>query len=166
MAPLAEADQFLALAEVGIGIVGFGSLVLAVTRGDDPMTPGQSYQFREMILAGFVAVALSVAPVLLSFTEMSRDTLWRSVSGAHALVVFGGAIPSAIVLLSRMKPADRDLRTYAVLYALILPVMALQVMNALAWPFAPGPFPQYLAICMAISVAGIYLGRLLFTRIT
>ncbi len=71
----------LTLAEIGIGLVGFAGLVLAVTRRQSKMSRGDVIQLRELVRAGLGAVALALLPVGALLVGATGPSLWRWFSG-------------------------------------------------------------------------------------
>ena len=70
----------LTLAEIGIGLVGFAGLILAVTRRASTMSRIEVVQLRELIRAGLGVLALAFVPVGALLVGATGPTLWRTAS--------------------------------------------------------------------------------------
>jgi len=81
-------ETLLTLAEIGVGIAGFSSLVMVFgRRAQDPGEPYDRFAIRNLLMMSFLAVFASLIPVGLHAFEMTGPELWRWSSGAFLFLI-------------------------------------------------------------------------------
>ena len=159
------AGALLTLAEIGIGLVGFAGLVLAVTRRTSTMSRNEVVQLRELVRAGLGAAALALVPVGALLLGATGPTLWRTASGVHVLIVVGGAFPVVAYEVRRILPEDREPTLQAVTYGFGAVCVLVQGSNLIGWPFPASPGTYFLGVLVPLGAAAVYFTRLLFSRL-
>lgn len=159
------AGALLTLAEIGIGLVGFAGLILAVTRRTSSMSRIEVLQLQELVRAGLGAAALALVPVGAMLVGASGPALWRTASGIHVLIVAAGAFPMIAYELRRIPRAERAPTLPAVTYGLGSVCVLIQGANVVGWPFGVSPGPYFLGVLVPLGVAALYFTRLLFSRL-
>lgn len=159
------AGALLTLAEIGIGLVGFAGLILAVTRRRSSMSRIEVIQLRELVRAGLGAAALALVPVGAMLLGAAGSTLWRTASGIHVLIVAAGAFPMIALEIRRIPPAERDPTLPAVTYGFGLLGILIQGANVVGWPFGVSPGTYFLGVLVPLGAASLYFTRLLFSRL-
>lgn len=155
---------FLTLAEVGVGFVGFAGIVLAITRPNLPLSPGQAVQVREVIRTGLAAVGLALLPTGVAFAGFHGPSLWRGLSAFHVALTCAALI-GVTREYRQLEVSERDVPVFAVNYALAASALLLQFLNATGWVFVPGPGAYFAGVVLALSISGVHFGRLLFARL-
>lgn len=161
----ASSEALLTLAEVAVGLVGFTGIVLALTRRDSPVPPGELLQLKELIRGGLAGVGLALLPAGAELAGFSGPGLWRTLSGLHmALIVVGPwvLVTRAIVAL---PASERDTVLYVCTYGIASAVFAVQLANVVGRPLQPSAGLYYYGVCGTLVTTSIYFGRLLFTRL-
>jgi hypothetical protein len=164
MGDTAAFDSLLTLSEIGVGLVGFAALVLAITRPDAPLNAEQTFQLRELVRSGLVSALLALLPIGLGLAGLAAPNLWRLVSGCH--VIFLILATAAVNLERRTVPPEERQQPFAVLILVVAVAMfLLQLGNAVGWPAEPSPAPYFFAVVLGLVISGAYFMRLLFARL-
>ena len=160
------AGALLTLAEIGIGLVGFAGLILAVTRRTSAMSRIEAIQLRELVRAGLGAVALALIPVGALLIGATGPPLWRLASAVHVLVVAAGTFPLIAGEVRSIPPENRDRTLPVVTYGFGSICVLVQGTNVLGWPLPVSPGTYFLGVLVPLAVAGLYFTRLLFSRLS
>ena len=87
-------DELTILAEVGIGLAGFSSVVFAI-RGRDDAHSWASYRALGLLATSFHVLFLSLVPFLIHAFGPNGPELWR-LSGAVGLLI---TLPTPVAML-------------------------------------------------------------------
>ena len=136
----------LTLAEIGIGLVGFAGLVLAVTRRHSKMSRSEVIELRELVRAGLGGVALALFPVGALLLGATGPSLWRWASAIHVLIIVGGVFGTVALAIRRTPVEGRDPTLPLITYGLGSVGVLVQGANVLSWPFP-------------VSAGGYFSGR-------
>jgi hypothetical protein len=77
------------LAELGVGFAGFTAIFLIFARRDDRFEPHDGLRIQAIFTASFMALFMSVLPLVLSESDIPESEIWRYCSGLGALVTLG-----------------------------------------------------------------------------
>jgi len=76
------------IAEVAVGIAGFGGIIVAITRNRDEWESWDEIRIWGVLVPSISAVLLALLPLGLSSAGLASDALWRVASGI--MVAAGG----------------------------------------------------------------------------
>jgi hypothetical protein len=171
------ADTLETIAEVAIGVAGFASLVLVLTRDSAARISEQdSMRTRILLVFSLSPVLLAFLPITLAAAGLESPTLWRLAS---TVMLLAASITwyrtyrsiSHLVRLAGGASAMPDSETAGA--ALFLPTLAVlaivqllsQAANCLAIPSPPGPFLYMVGLLAYLTVAILQFARLVFLRL-
>jgi hypothetical protein len=81
-----EIPQYLqTIGEIGIGLVGFSGLILALRKSVGPLTEIHKYRLQILLSLSFGAIFLSFLPELLFTFGVSTSNLWKLSSACLSL---------------------------------------------------------------------------------
>jgi len=84
-----EFPQYLqTIGEIGIGLVGFSGLILALRKSVGPLTDIHKYRLQVLFSLSFGAIFLSFLPELLFGFGVSASSLWKFSSACVSLYSF------------------------------------------------------------------------------
>jgi hypothetical protein len=158
-------DAFLTLAEIGVGLAGFSGIALALTRRDSSLTPAQAVFVRELILNSLAVIFLALLPVGLDLIGGQGLSMWRGLSALHAALIIFVAWPSLFLQVRRVEPRDRDPIIYAIIVAIQLVTVVLQLLNVTGAVFSPSGGVYFFGILGPLAIGAIHFARLLFSRL-
>ena len=75
-------DSFEILAEVAIGIAGFGSIAIVLGQNRDRWEPADFYRTSSLFGASLGALFLALLPIGLATTQLAPEWIWRTSSGS------------------------------------------------------------------------------------
>ena len=171
------AETFQTIAEVSIGVAGFASIVLVLTRDSAAgVSEFDAMRTRLLVVFSLSPVLLAFVPTTLASAGLSGDTLWRSASTIvlvaasvtwyrtyqnifHAVRSAGGyrALPSA-------ESAGGAI-FLPTLLALAIVHLLSRAANCFAVPNPPGPFLYLVGLLAYLTVAILQFARILFLRL-
>lgn len=152
-------DVLLTLAEITIAIIGFSGIVGALGRDESRSRSSDEYVlFRWMLDYSLAALLNALIPFLVFATGVGESMGWRISS----IVWLVGWIVYSILaraylgeMYKRSTPLDRSFHVGDYL------VVAVVVLNAVGWPFAPGFLPYFIAVLWFIGGAIVGFVRLI-----
>lgn len=158
-------SAFEILAEVAIGVAGFGTIALVLAQDRRTWESADRYRTAALLLSSFGAVLLALLPIGLATTSLSPETIWRASSGA--MVAFF-AVHTLTVTHLRRRYLEREYwigppLSY-VIFASSLANLGFQVVNTLGAPLAPNPTSYFFGVIWFLAFAVLILARLLFVR--
>lgn len=155
-------SSFEILAEIAVGIAGFGTIAIVLGRDPTPGSP-EFYRTSSLFLASLGALFLALLPIGLETAGISEMLLWRvsSASLAAFLVVF-----SLVTLRLRRRHLERALWFGPVVMSIIVLTIGLnllaQLLNASGLVFAPGPASAFFGVAWLLLYACLVLVRIVF----
>ena len=158
-------DELLTVAELAIGLAGFSGVVVAFAyRGQ--LTAIDQMRFIALFTIAIATAMFAFLPFAFSHTGLSDPAIWRWSSG----LFFAWALVQGFVLAPRLRRAAVaagaavSIRLNLVLLALVLLNFALQILNALAWPFDPGPLPFVGGLLIYLGLSAFFFCFLVLFR--
>jgi hypothetical protein len=106
------------IGEVGIGLVGFSGLILALRRSVGPLSEIHKYRLQILLSLSFGAIFLSFLPELLFTFGVSTSSLWKISSACLSLY----SLLFLFWWLSRtigLKKPNPEVFTWAVFWSLV-----------------------------------------------
>jgi hypothetical protein len=158
---------FEILAEVAIGIAGFGSIAIALGRDGSGWESGDFFRTSALLLTSLGALFLALLPIGLAETDLAPEWIWR---GSSAALITFIAVSSPVLYRLRQRHLSRDLWFGPALYAFIgtaiVGTVLAQLLNCLGLVFAPNPASFFFGVFMLLMFASIMLVRIVFFRST
>ena len=161
-------DVLLTFAELGVGLGGFASIFLALTRRDGRLAPSDAYRVRWMLINSLGAAGLAVIPVTLHALGIEAPLLWRVASAAHVAMMLAGTLPAAFVQSRRLEKPERaqiSSLVHGFGWAVAAAVFAAQGLNLVGWPASPAAGPYLLSTALMLILGGVHFIGLLFSRL-
>ena len=165
---LHESDVVLNFAEFGIGLAGFASIFLALTRRGGRLARGDAYRVRWMLINSLGAAGLAIVPVTLETLGLRPPLLWQVASGLHVAIMLAGTVPSAFAQFERLEAGDRAQISpffHVIGWSVASVVLAAQTLNALGFLVGPSAGPYLLSVALMLTLGGMHFVGLLFGRL-
>ena len=156
-------STFEILAEVSIGLAGFGSIAIVLAQGRREMRPEDRFRALGLYFSSLGALFLALLPIGIAHTHADEILLWQLSSSAMAVyIVF---ITLAIVRMrARYLPQEHyggPLLTAFITITTIIN-LAAQMINVAAWPHVPHASPYYFGVIWFLGYGCIFFMRLMF----
>jgi hypothetical protein len=163
---LIDSGAFQSLAEFGIALAGFTSIVVVFSRRDGEFHEADRFRIRAALVPSLGAAFLALAPVGLELTGLSPSTVWRVSSlvlvaavawdSVHTYRRFRRLPPEGrAVLSSTLISFGRALRLFALVAGLL---------NATGMLFAPQPGVYFFAVLCPLLYGAIVFVNMVFVR--
>lgn len=160
-----QAEALLAIAQIALGLAGFGGVFVAVGR-QHGATRGAADSYRLVLLLGtaLATLVLSLVPVALGALGLGDAAVWQVASGLLALLL---AALLAVARRDRRRHAEEIRRgespaVAAAILALSVATLAAQVLGAFG-VFGGRGFGVFLSGLVFLVAFGSYLfARMLF----
>jgi hypothetical protein len=99
-------DALLALAQVAVGLIGFSSVLIALSGEPRQWSALDKYRITGMLANSISLLLLSLLPFVLSFLGVEDSAVWRSSAGVVALCLFVGMVVN-FRAFRRLSDSDR-----------------------------------------------------------
>lgn len=163
---MVDTGAFQSLAEFGIALAGFTSIVVVFGRRDGQFHPADRFRILSALVPSLGASFLALLPVGLELTGLSPSAVWRVSSLVLVVAVVSDSwlserrrrrLPAdAIALLSpRLTHFFRALRLLSFLAGLL---------NATGMFFAPQPGAYFFAVLCPLMLGAVVFVRMVFVR--
>jgi hypothetical protein len=158
-------SALLALAQVAVGLIGFSSVLIALSGEPRNWSALDTYRIKGMLGTSICLLLLSLVPFLLSFLGVEDQIVWRCSAGAIAVLLIIGM---ATNLRSYLHLSDADRATTRppfvwAIYAVGGLVLAAEAAAALGFLASPaGTF--FLGLFFTLMLASYLIVRFLFAR--
>jgi hypothetical protein len=165
---LQESDALLTFAELGVGLGGFASIFLALTRRDGRLARSDAYRVRWMLINSLGAAGLALVPVTLHSLGLEPPLLWRLASVLHLITMLVGTVPVALLQGTQLGTEERaEMNSLLQIFGWFVAVTVLlaQGLNTIAWPFGPEAGPYMLSTALMLFMGGVHFIGLLFNRL-
>lgn len=158
-------EGFEILAEVAIGLAGFGSIAIVLGRDRGEWDSSDFYRTSSLFMSSFGALFLALLPVGLATSQLAPEWIWR-VSSSVMLVYI---ITFSLILMRwRRRYLERELWFGPVLFSLIASTTAAnalaQTLNALGLAFGSSPACYFFGVVWFLLYGCILLMRIVFYR--
>jgi hypothetical protein len=149
-----ESTFLYELATIATTFVGFSALIMTVrqTLGHG-LSELEAWITRTFVQLGFMITAGALTPPLLALHGLREDLIWRICS-----TVFGAVMAVFVVTYPGRRRAVSGHPAPAFVYwdlVLLFGSIALLVLNAASWPFAPNAGFYAAGLTMALFVSGL-----------
>lgn len=158
-------DAFEILAEVAIGVAGFGSVAIVLDRDRERWMSTDFFRTGALFLTSFGALFLALLPIGLAATSLSEASGWRVSSAVLALY-----LASSAVLLSRWRRAHLapELWFGPILMGCVgltlLANLVAQSLNATGLVYAPNRACYFFGLVWLLGFACLFFVRIVFVR--
>jgi hypothetical protein len=157
-------EALLAIAQIALGLAGFGGVFVAVGGRTTPRSPADVYRLVMLQSTAFSTLVLSLLPVAFMGLGASEDATWRFCSALLAVLLVG--VLSFSIWLRR--PHEEEIRIGEqrwvswFLWTGAIICFAVQIPNALGL-FGEREFGVFFASLVFLVAFGSYLfARMLF----
>jgi hypothetical protein len=159
-------ESLSTLAELGIGLAGFSSIVVVLGGQALSLDPLDRARVYGLLQASFAVSLLSVWPIVLADAGVSEAMIWR-VASATACPLFAGMLLLALNS-TRYLPLAARRKLHPAMWVLIVGGSAISLLamlcNAIAWPFPPSPAPYLYCLVYLLFYGGVQFLRVLLVR--
>jgi hypothetical protein len=160
-------DSFEILAEVAIGIAGFSSIAVVLSRSPGEWVAADSFRTLLLLLMSFGTLILALVPIGLGTADLPPETIWRISSGFVVAVNLGS---TAVIVPVRRRQLDRSLWfgpiTLTVTWSLFGAHMLAQTLNCLGALFDPNPTVLFFGLVWQLAFSAFIFARIVFVRPT
>ena len=159
MNTLIEQDALIVVAEVSVAVAGFAGIIAAIGKPRDPFA---RLAIKNVVLGALGVVLFSLLPIVLSFSGLHDDWVWRVASGGYCVVgsVYyfanrGGIVQSTGRRIERVMIAGDaivGLGLVAAVFGYPAPSYSFVYLGALYW--------SLVAICryFSFSISSLWVG--------
>ena len=156
-------ESFGILAEVAIGIAGFGSVAIVLGRDHAGWKPAEFFRTASLFLASLGALFLAILPIGLATSKLAPDRIWQ-VSSAVMLTYI--AIFSVLMIRWRRRYLDRELWVGPILFSLLVGTtganILAQALNLSSVVFQPNSTCYFFGVVWFLSYGCLLLMRIVF----
>lgn len=160
-------QSFEILAEVAVGIAGFGSIAIVLARDQAGWKSADFFRVSALLLASLGALFLALLPVGLATSELAAPLIWRFASALLAAYL---AFFTLLLLRWRNRYLDRALWFGRPLFALVTVTtfanLFAQLANVFGLVYQPNATAYYFGIVWFLAYACLMLARVFFLRPT
>lgn len=159
------ANALLTLAQVGIGLAGFSSILVALSGKPHQWTPVDAFRIRNILAFTFQSVFLSLVPFVLAFFSLPESTVWR----ASLLIIAIATVASVVLVLGgfyRLSRPQRAVLNAVVVSTVTVVLIAMAAFEALAasGSLRPAPGVFFLGLVVLLGISTVLVARFLFAR--
>ena len=163
---MAESGAFQTLAEFGIALAGFTSIVVVFRRGGEQLHPADRFRVFSALVPSLVGAFLALVPVGLDLLGLPPATTWRVAS-----IVLAGAVFSLVAISSiqlRRLPPEASALLSRPLGIFLRFLLGLSVVGGLVNATAVLGPPQgglyFFAVLLMLVSGAIVFVRMVFIR--
>ena len=158
-------SALLALAQVAVGLIGFSSVLIALSGEPSNWSALDKYRITGMLANSICLLLLSLLPFLLSFLGVEDQCVWRSAAGVLAVLLMIGMVMNFRGYL-RLSDSNRGAtrpRFVAAIYVVGALVLIAELAAALGLLAAPEGI-YFLGLFFTLLLATYLIVRFLFAR--
>ncbi len=159
------ATSFEILAEIAIGVAGFGSIAIVLGQNRADWQSAELFRTAALLMSSLGALLFALLPIGLATSDLAPELIWRVSSGALAayLVVY-----TVTIAILRRRHLDPELWLGPVLLSIVgittLANLCFQVVNALGNPIPPNETSYFFGVSWLIAYGSLMLVRIVFVR--
>ncbi len=154
--------SFEILAEIAVGIAGFGTIAIVLGRDPTPGSP-EFYRTSSLFLSSLGALFLALLPIGLQTAAISEPMIWRISSAAVAAFLAAFAVVSVRL---RRQHLERSLWLGPAVISTVatsrLLILVFLLLNTTGLVFAPGPVWVFFGVVWLLLYACLILVRIVF----
>ena len=160
-------QSFEILAEVAIGIAGFGSIAIVLARDEAAWKSADFFRISALLLSSLGGLFLALLPIGLATAELPPSLIWRCASALLAAYL---VFQSVLLLRWRNRYLDRALWLGPALFTVVIVTTAAnllaQLANVTGIGFEPNATCYFFGIVWFLAYACLMLARTFFLRPT
>lgn len=159
-----QSESLLAVAQIALGLAGFGGVFIALGSGSPARHPADSYRLILLLSTALSTLVLALFPLAFHFLGIPEATLWRLSSGLLAALLV-----ALIVTVYRLRRrhldeirSGEDARAAALIWVLTVAALVAALLDVAGLSGCP-PGGVFLAGLLLLVALGAYLfARMLF----
>jgi len=155
--------SFEILAEVAVGLAGFGTIAIVLAGDPARWGSGDFYRTAGLFLSSIGALFLALLPIGLATAALPELLIWRISSGVMAVFI---VVFSAMLSRWRRLYLERALWLGPTLFATIVVTtgvnLGAQILNAVGYGFAPNAACTFFGVVWFLMYACLMLVRIVF----
>lgn len=158
-------DALLALAQIAVGLIGFSSVLVALSGEPGKWSALDAYRIKGMLASTICLLLLSLVPFLLGFLGVEDVLVWRCSAGLVAVFLIIGMIANLrgyLHLSKSHRAATRPPFVWSIYFvgSLVLVAASAAALGSLEPP--EGAF--FLGLFFLLALASYLIVRFLFAR--
>lgn len=160
-------ETLVGIAQLSVALAGFAGVALALSPSAT-RSPGDRYRIWLLLSLSLPQIPFALLPIVLLQWGVSPALAWRAVS--VPMILYGFVLFALIERRLRRFAEHEELpimqrRSWQfVVVPASLAVSALLGLNAIGWPFEPGPAAYLLALAWGLSWGAAVFADILFVR--
>jgi hypothetical protein len=158
-------SALLAMAQVAVGLIGFSSVLVALSGEPSRWSALDSFRIKGMLASAIILLLLSLVPFLLQFLGLAGPLVWRCSTGLLAGLLAIGMIANlrAYLRLSESyRAATRPLFVWSIYGVGVLVLVAESTAAAGLLEAAEGTY--FLGLFFMLALSSYLIVRFLFAR--
>jgi hypothetical protein len=163
---LIDSSAFQSLAEFGIALAGFTSVVVVFSRRDGQFHPADRFRILTALVPSLGAAFLALVPVGLDLMGLSPSAVWR-VSSLVLVAAVAAEWVQGEIRLHRLPPEALAILSFHIasfIRALRVFALAAGLLNASGILFAPQPGAYFFAVLCPLLIGTVAFVRMVFVR--
>ena len=157
--------SFEILAEVAIGVAGFGSIAIVLARDRVGWQSADFFRTAALLLSSLGALFMALLPIGLATAELANEWIWRPSSLIMSAYIIAF---STVSLRWRRRHLDPEHwfgpTLFAIIGVTVVANLIAQVMNFLGLLFPPNPTIYFFGVVWFLGYACLMLARIVFMR--
>jgi len=158
-------SALLALSQVAVGLIGFSSVLVALSGAPGTWSALDSFRIRGMLANSICLLLLSLVPFLLSFLGVEDQLVWRCSAGLVAVFLIIGMVINLRAYLSLSDSHRAAVRPPFVWTIYFVGSLVLIAESAAALGFlGPSEGAYFVGLFFLLTLASYLIVRFLFAR--
>jgi hypothetical protein len=124
-------NELIALAEIGVGLVGFSGVVFAIRRRDEAQ-PWSNFRALALITTSFLVLFLALLPLAVHAFGLSGPTLWRLSSAAALVLALSSVVAVFLVMPDGFRSSNYFKQVATANFVFSVPATVLLGLNTFA----------------------------------
>ena len=158
-------SALLALAQVAVGLIGFSSVLVALSGEPSKWSALDSYRIKGMLGNSITLLLLSLVPFLLAFLGVDGALTWRCSAGLVAVLLVIGMITNLrgyLRLSESHRAATRPAFVWSIYFVAVLVLIAESA--AALGILEPAEGIYFLGLYFTLVLSAYLIVRFLFAR--
>lgn len=132
MEPLAQQEFLIGVSQLGAVYIGFMSMVVAVSKKEEPLTRVISGRVRGVLGSGFLAMFGAIAPLMYYFFGFEETMAWRLAAGSMIVASLFFIVPVMRVYKEMSAEDMKAAGRFKMAFILLMAFGGLAVLGVLA----------------------------------
>ena len=158
-------EALLAIAQIALGLAGFGGIFVAVGRERAAvLRPADAYRLTLLLSTALSTLVLSLVPVALHALEVSELSIWRASSAAMSTLLAG----LGVVTVRMRRPHRAEIRAgeapwmATAIWVLAFATLAAQLVSAAGLTALAGFGVFFSGLVFLVAFGSYLFARMLF----